>query len=38
MIVTGTSVAASEEAVRLAREYPGKMLRIGLQPELFTAS
>jgi len=25
MIVTGTSVAASEEALRIAREYPGKM-------------
>jgi len=25
MVVTGTSVAASEEAVRIAREYPGQM-------------
>src|SRR5437870_8079910 len=25
MVVTGTSVAASEEAVRIAREYPGRV-------------
>jgi len=25
MVVTGTSVAASEEAIRIAREYPGQM-------------
>jgi Tat protein secretion system quality control protein TatD with DNase activity len=32
MVITGTSVAGSEEGVRIAREYPPASLRNGRSP------